>query len=114
MSAGVNVAAQVTRHRTRVIDLLFQPQAASMPEWLQRASSRIGTHYREVATTSEFQASLNQFAGIVENEHRPETGTRDALSANISHALFMCFQKQNTIASQDQLFHRMNEPHHLI
>lgn len=60
-------------------------------------------------TESGLKAFATQFAGIVENEHRPETGTRDALSANISHALFMCFQKQNTIASQDQLFHRMNE-----
>jgi DNA repair ATPase RecN len=60
-------------------------------------------------TAEALQKFITQFAGITENEHRPETGTRRPLSANISHALFMCFQKQNTIASQDQLFHRMNE-----
>ncbi|HBU97101.1 DUF3732 domain-containing protein [Thalassospira lucentensis] len=60
-------------------------------------------------TADALQKFITQFAGIIENEHRPETGTRRPLSANISHALFMCFQKQNTIASQDQLFHRMNE-----
>jgi len=60
-------------------------------------------------TTSSLKQFSTQFAGIVENEHRAVTGTRAPLSANISHALFMCFQKQGTIASQDQLFHRMNE-----
>ena len=60
-------------------------------------------------TAGSLKRFVTQFAGIVENEHRPETGTRDPLSANISHALFLCFQKQGTIASQDQLFHRMNE-----
>ena len=52
---------------------------------------------------------MTQYCGIVENEHRPTSGTRDPLSANISHALYLCFQKQGTVASQDQLFHRMNE-----
>lgn len=60
-------------------------------------------------TADALQKFITQFAGITENEHRPESGSRRPLSANISHALFMCFQKQNTIASQDQLFHRMNE-----
>jgi len=60
-------------------------------------------------TAGSLKTFVTQFAGISENEHRPETGTREPLSANISHALFLCFQKQGTIASQDQLFHRMNE-----
>ena len=60
-------------------------------------------------TESSLEKFVTQFAGIVENENRPVTGTRDPLSANISHALFLCFQKQGIIASQDQLFHRMNE-----
>lgn len=60
-------------------------------------------------TASSLKRFTTQFAGIVENEHRPTSGSRDPLSANISHALLLCFQKQGTIASQDQLFHRMNE-----
>lgn len=60
-------------------------------------------------TAGSLKTFVTQFAGISENEHRPDAGTRDALSANIAHALFLCFQKQGTIASQDQLFHRMNE-----
>lgn len=60
-------------------------------------------------TESSLKEFVTRFAGIAENEHRPPTGTRRSLEANISHALWLCFQKQNTIASQDQLFHRMNE-----
>ncbi|MBI6630728.1 DUF3732 domain-containing protein [Pontibaca salina] len=60
-------------------------------------------------TAGSLKTFITQYAAISENEHRPESGTRDPLHANISHALFLCFQKQGTIASQDQLFHRMNE-----
>jgi len=60
-------------------------------------------------TESSLKELVTRFAGIEENEHRPITGTRPPLEADISHALWLCFQKQNTIASQDQLFHRMNE-----
>lgn len=60
-------------------------------------------------TGSSLKTLMTQFAGISENEHRPTTGTRDPLSANISHALFMCFQPQGIIASKDQLFNRMND-----
>lgn len=60
-------------------------------------------------TESSLKAFATRFAGIEENEHRPVTGTRDPLEANIAHALLLCFQEQNTIANQDQLFHRMNE-----
>lgn len=60
-------------------------------------------------TESSLKEFITRFTGIAENEHRPLTGTRRPLEANISHALWLCFQKQNTIASQDQLFQRMNE-----
>ena len=52
---------------------------------------------------------LSRFAGIAENEHRPLTGTRRPLQATIRHALFLCFQKQDEIASRDRLFHRQGE-----
>ena len=60
-------------------------------------------------TETSLKTFMTQFCGIVENEHRPVTGTRDALSANISHALFMCFQPQGVIARKDQLFNRMDD-----
>ena len=52
---------------------------------------------------------LSRFAGIAENEYRPLTGTRRPLQATIRHALFLCFQKQDEIASRDRLFHRQGE-----
>ena len=52
---------------------------------------------------------LTRFAGIAENENRPLTGTRGPLQATIRHALFLCFQKQDEIASRDRLFHRQGE-----
>lgn len=60
-------------------------------------------------TESSLKEFVTRYAGIEENESRPLSGTRSPLEANIGHALWLCFQKQNTIASQDQLFHRMNE-----
>jgi hypothetical protein len=60
-------------------------------------------------TEDSLKEFVTRFAGIQENENRPVTGTRPPLEADIGHALWLCFQKQNTIASQDQLFHRMNE-----
>ncbi|MEL6464958.1 MAG: AAA family ATPase [Pseudomonadota bacterium] len=60
-------------------------------------------------TEASLKSFVTQYSGIVENEHRPDTGTRDPLSANISHALFMCFQPQGVIARKDQLFNRMND-----
>lgn len=60
-------------------------------------------------TESSLKEFVTRFSGIEENEYRPVFGSRLPLEADIGHALWLCFQKQNTIASQDQLFHRMNE-----
>lgn len=60
-------------------------------------------------TEDSLKEFITRYAGISENEHRPQSGSRPPLEANIGHAIWLCFQKQNTIASQDQLFHRMNE-----
>lgn len=52
---------------------------------------------------------LSRFAGISENESRPLSGTRDPLQATVRHALFLCFQKQDEIASRNRLFHRQGD-----
>lgn len=52
---------------------------------------------------------LTRFSGILENENRPLSGTRGPLQATIRHALFLCFQKQDEIASRDRLFHRQGD-----
>ena len=53
---------------------------------------------------------LTRFVGIAENENRPINETRPPLHANIRHALLLCFQRQDEIASRDRLFHRQGEP----
>ncbi len=53
---------------------------------------------------------LTRFAGIAENENRPLFGTRGPLQATVRHALWLCFQKQDEIASRDRLFHRQGDP----
>ncbi|GEQ99281.1 hypothetical protein JCM17844_29180 [Iodidimonas gelatinilytica] len=60
-------------------------------------------------TEASLKTFTTQFAGIVENEFRPTSGTRPPLSANISHALLFCFQPQGMVASKDHLFHRTND-----
>ena len=65
----------------------------------------------KTTTATSLSTFMTQYAGIVENEHRPTSGTRPPLSANIKHAVWLCFQPQGTVATKDQLFHRMNEQH---
>ena len=65
----------------------------------------------KTTTATSVSTFMTQYAGIVENEHRPTSGTRPPLSANIKHAVWLCFQPQGTVATKDQLFHRMNEQH---
>ena len=62
-------------------------------------------------TATSLSTFMTQYAGIAENVHRPSSGTRPPLSANIKHAVWLCFQPQGTVATKDQLFHRMNEQH---
>ena len=61
------------------------------------------------ATVSSLRQFITRFAGIVENEHRPTSGTRSPLAASIKHAIWLCFQPQGTVGIKDQLFYRMNE-----
>ncbi|MDE2716214.1 MAG: DUF3732 domain-containing protein, partial [Chloroflexota bacterium] len=64
---------------------------------------------RKNVTEEGLTSLITRFSGISENEHRPATGTRLPLQATIRHALFLCFQKQDEIASRDRLFHRQGE-----
>ena len=60
-------------------------------------------------TEEDLVRLLTRFAGIAENEHRPLIGTRGPLQATIRHALFLCFQSQDEIASRQRLFHRQGD-----
>ena len=60
-------------------------------------------------TVSAVERFLTAAIGISENEHRPESPTRDPLEANFRHALIFAFQDQNDIDSKRRLFHRQGE-----
>ncbi len=54
---------------------------------------------------------LSRLIGISPNQSIVEEGqSRDRLEATIAHARFFLFQKQSTIANQELLFHRQQEP----
>lgn len=57
------------------------------------------------------ESILNQTLGIEEYSHEPKAGqTRRPGVADISKALFYCFQEQSEIDDQKFLFHRQGEP----
>lgn len=65
---------------------------------------------RKVTNTSGLIGSLSRWAGISENIHIPDSNaTRPPLEATIRHATFYCFQRQDEIVSQRNLFHNQHE-----
>ncbi|WP_243175658.1 DUF3732 domain-containing protein [Clostridium gasigenes] len=62
------------------------------------------------SNTEAIEDMLSQRLGILENINIPPQGqTRRALSANIRHALYYCFQNQDEIAAKNFLFHKQSE-----
>ncbi|WP_066020112.1 MULTISPECIES: DUF3732 domain-containing protein [Clostridium] len=56
------------------------------------------------------EETLSRRIGILENLHTPPDGqSRNALSANIRHALYYCFQNQDEIAAKNFLFHKQSD-----
>lgn len=65
---------------------------------------------RQTTNTDGLVGLLNQWSGIKENLHEPSPGhTRLALSANVRHALLLCFQPQDEIIRRQQLFHQAGD-----
>jgi len=61
---------------------------------------------RQTTNTKGLVALLTSWSGIHDNVHDPLPGqTRPALSANVRHALAMCYQPQDEIIRREQLFH---------
>lgn len=61
---------------------------------------------RQTTNTKGLGALLTGWSGIHDNIHEPLPGqTRPALSANVRHALGLCFQPQDEIIRRQQLFH---------
>lgn len=66
---------------------------------------------RQTTNLEGLELLLSRHAGIGENVHQPGEGqTRGALTANIRHALYFCFQQQSEIISNRHLFHKQSEP----
>jgi len=89
------------------------PKAASSDIYYDVGSQVPIPEFSMLAQTTNpgaLEKMLSTHAGIVENIHEPPTGqTRQALSANIRHALFYCFQQQSEVISNRHLFHKQSE-----
>jgi hypothetical protein len=65
-----------------------------------------GNTLRQTTNTKGLGALLSAWSGISDNLHEPPPGqTRPALTANVRHALALCFQPQDEIIRRQQLFH---------
>ena len=61
---------------------------------------------RQTTNTKGLGALLSGWSGIGDNLHEPLPGqTRPSLTANVRHALALCFQPQDEIIRRQQLFH---------
>ena len=90
------------------------PHAASSEECFVEVASNstIPAHgdLRQTTNSKGLVALLGEWAGIGENIRDPAPGqTRPSLSANIRHALALCFQPQDEIIRRQQLFHAAGE-----
>lgn len=123
-----NIADGVVRENVAWYGLLLQFQqervfiARKNPDQGQQTSTacymEVGTDL-EVPEKSNFspntnvsgiEEALTRRIGISENLYTPPEGqSRLPLSANIRHALYYCFQRQDEIAAKNFLFHRQSE-----
>src|SRR5271157_1938726 len=61
---------------------------------------------RQTTNSKGLGALLSGWSGIADNIHEPPPGqTRPSLTANVRHALALCFQPQDEIIRRQQLFH---------
>ena len=86
------------------------PRAASSEDCFVEAGNTVeipeAGALRQTTNTKGLGALLTSWSGIHDNLHEPPPGqTRQALSANVRHALALCFQPQDEIIRRQQLFH---------
>lgn len=88
-------------------------QSASSDVFYSVGASLDIPEYSELRQTTNpraLEGLLTAHVGISQNVHEPPSGqTRLALSANIRHALFYCFQQQSEVISNKHLFHKQSE-----
>ena len=86
------------------------PTAVSSEDCFVEIASSVeipeATALRQTTNTKGLSTLLTGWSGIHDNIHEPLPGqTRPALSANVRHALALCFQPQDEIIRRQQLFH---------
>lgn len=86
------------------------PTAVSSEDCFVEIASNVeipeATALRQTTNTKGLNTLLTGWSGIHDNIHDPLPGqTRPALSANVRHALALCFQPQDEIIRRQQLFH---------
>lgn len=86
------------------------PRAASSEDCFVEVGDKVeipeSVALRQTTNTNGLGALLTSWSGIHDNIHEPPLGqTRQALSANVRHALALCFQPQDEIIRRQQLFH---------
>ena len=118
------VAAGVVRTHTRAYAVLFQSglEGVLVARFAPGPGRSVSTQFHvrtmspdsplpaldSLVVTSDLETAKSElaaFAGIRENVHEPEAGTRFPLRATIRHALFYCLQGQAETASPSVLFH---------
>jgi prefoldin subunit 5 len=86
------------------------PRATSSEECFVEISDVVnvpdGRSLKQTTNVKGLTALLTGWCGIGDNIHEPLPGqTRAPLSANVRHALALCFQPQDEIIRRQQLFH---------
>ncbi len=64
----------------------------------------------ENENVSDLKSFLSRKLGIADCKLKNEKGNSEPLEVNISHTKFCCFQPQTTIAQNEFLFYKQNEP----
>ncbi|MBW7864586.1 MAG: DUF3732 domain-containing protein [Candidatus Hydrogenedentes bacterium] len=87
-----------------------EPHKASSEECFVEVGETVaipdGTELRQTTNTKGLGSLLTSWAGIRDNVNQPPEGqSRPPLSANIRHAIALCFQPQDEIIRRQQLFH---------
>lgn len=86
------------------------PRAASSEDCFVEVGNEVEipdmASLRQTTNKTGLGALLTSWSGIRDNIHEPPVGqTQRALSANVRHAIALCFQPQDEIIRRQQLFH---------
>jgi len=104
------IRLQLERGQAFVARRCPDPRAASSEDCFVEVGDEVEipdtASLRQTTNTKGLGALLTSWSGIRDNIHEPPAGqTRRVLSANVRHAIALCFQTQDEIIRRQQLFH---------